>query len=88
MSGTPEGGKRAAAANKQRYGIDFYKAIGRKGGQNSVGGGFAENHERARQAGRKGGFASRRGPRRKSVLELAEEMGVSSPLERGDNAAA
>lgn len=60
MSGTVEGGKLAAATNKQRYGLEFYKGIGRKGGKISRGGGFASDRDLAREAGRKGGMASRR----------------------------
>lgn len=55
MAGTVQGGKRAAQTNAERYGKDFYKKIGAKGGQKSRGGGFAANPELAREAGRKGG---------------------------------
>lgn len=61
MSGTVTGGKKATATNKLRYGDDFYKKIGQKGGTVSRGGGFASSHELAVSAGRKGGSASRRG---------------------------
>lgn len=61
MSGTKIGGLKAAATNKKRYGASFYKTIGHAGGIRSIGGGFASNHELAREAGRKGGLASRRG---------------------------
>lgn len=69
MSGTVSGGQKAAATNKQRYGKNFYGDIGRKGGKISRGGGFGSSyigedglsgHERAVEAGRKGGKASRR----------------------------
>lgn len=60
MAGTRQGGQKAAATNKQRYGNDFYMSIGRAGGKKSTGGGFAKNPELARQAGRKGGLRSRR----------------------------
>ena len=33
MAGTKEGGKKAALANKERYGKDFYAKIGAKGGR-------------------------------------------------------
>ena len=32
MPGTLEGGRKAAATNKAKYGADFYANIGRKGG--------------------------------------------------------
>ena len=47
ISGTVEGGRKAAATNKKKYGKDFFKNIGRKGGQNGHTGGFASNHELA-----------------------------------------
>jgi general stress protein YciG len=60
MAGTRSGGRKAAATNKQRYGMNFYESIGRLGGRKSRGGGFAKNPELARQAGARGGRASRR----------------------------
>jgi len=60
MAGTKVGGIKAAQTNKQRYGVQFYERIGRKGGTISRGGGFAKNPELARIAGRKGGMQSRR----------------------------
>ena len=62
MAGTKEGGKKAAATNKEKYGSEFYANIGRKGGQNGHTGGFAANPELAKEAGRKGGAISKRGP--------------------------
>ena len=62
MSGTKKGGLKAKATNIARYGCDYYINMGRKGG--SVCGskkGFAANHQLAVEAGRKGGFISRRG---------------------------
>ena len=61
MSGTKAGGLKARDANLERYGADFYRNIGRKGGQNGHTGGFAANRELARIAGAKGGSISRRG---------------------------
>lgn len=71
MSGTLEGGRKAAATNKAKYGKEFYANIGRKGGHNGHKGGFAAETvgkdgltgpERAKLAGRKGGTISKRGP--------------------------
>jgi general stress protein YciG len=61
MSGTRAGGLKAAATNKSRYKADFYQKIGAMGGAKSRGGGFAQNRELAREAGRLGGKVSRRG---------------------------
>lgn len=65
MAGTKLGGMRAAETNKRKYGDDFYSRIGGKGGRNGHTGGFAANHELAREAGRKGGLISRRGSSKK-----------------------
>lgn len=62
MAGTKAGGRKAAATNKDRYGSEFYANIGRKGGHNGHTGGFAANPELAKEAGRKGGTISKRGP--------------------------
>lgn len=60
MAGTIDGGKKAAAKNKAKYGADFYAKIGAKGGQKGTTGGFYANRELARIAGAKGGRISRR----------------------------
>lgn len=69
MAGTKIGGKRAAITNKKKYGEDFYRDIGAKGGKRGKTGGFASNlkgadgltgRERARLAGTKGGQISKR----------------------------
>ena len=62
MSGTREGGLKAAKTNLERNGKDFYSRIGSRGGKNGHTGGFAANPALAREAGRKGGKKSRRGP--------------------------
>lgn len=61
MAGSKEGGRKAAATNKAKYGEDFYQNIGAMGGKNSTTGGFWADRELARTAGRKGGLISRRG---------------------------
>lgn len=61
MAGTVEGGKKAAAVNKAKYGADFYAKIGAEGGKRGHTGGFYANRELARIVGRKGGLISRRG---------------------------
>lgn len=65
MAGTKAGGKKAAETNKRKYGEDFYRENGRKGGRNGHTGGFAANRELASIAGRKGGKISKRGPAKK-----------------------
>lgn len=76
MAGALKGTRECRLASKRRHetllaiygseeGIkEFYRTIGRKGGQNGKGegyvGGFAGNHERAKIAGRKGGHISSR----------------------------
>ena len=76
MSGTKAGGMKAAATNKAKYGKDFYANIGRKGGSNGNGGGFASEKvctdgltgpERAKVVGAIGGHNSRRGPSKKGA---------------------
>lgn len=61
MAGTKAGGKKAAETNREKYGDDFYRNIGHKGGKNGHTGGFAANPELAKIAGAKGGRISRRG---------------------------
>lgn len=68
MAGTKAGGMKAAKTNKKLHGEDFYAQIGRKGGRNGHTGGFAANPELAREAGRKGGLKSKRGPAKAKKL--------------------
>ena len=62
MAGTKEGAIKAKYTNYEKHGADFYKRIGAIGGKNGHTGGFAANHELAREAGRKGGKRSKRRP--------------------------
>lgn len=66
MSGTIIGGRKAARTNYLLHGEDFYKRIGSKGGKNGHTGGFYNNPELAKRAGRKGGSISRRGKAKKN----------------------
>lgn len=70
MSGTKAGGQKAKMTNFEKYGKDFYKNIGQKGGKNGHTGGFASTVvgedgltglQRARIAGAKGGRISKCG---------------------------
>lgn len=74
MAGTVEGGRKAAATNKAKFGADWYSRIGHIGGSNGTTGGFASEKkgkdgltgvERASVAGQKGGTISHRGPSKK-----------------------
>jgi hypothetical protein len=56
-----DGGIKAARTNKERYGNDFYRRIGAKGGAAGRTGGFYGNRVLARKAGKVGGAVSRRG---------------------------
>lgn len=60
MAGTKLGGLHARDTVYKKYGPDFYKTIGRKGGLLGRTGGFAANPELARIAGKKGGHKSKR----------------------------
>lgn len=68
MAGTIEGGRRAAAKNRERFGEDYYSRIGAIGGQKGHTGGFFANRELARIAGAKGGRISKRGPAKKKEI--------------------
>ena len=68
MPGTKAGGIKAAKTNLKKHGADFYKRIGRKGGQNGHTGGFAANPALASIAGRKGGRISKRGPAKREMF--------------------
>lgn len=65
MGGTLIGGRKAAKTNKERYGDDFYKRLGEKGGKASAADGaikgFAANNKRAKLSGQVGGKLSKRG---------------------------
>lgn len=74
MVGTRSGGLKTAATNKAKYGEDYYRKMGQKGGKASSNGGFASmkvgadgltGFERARIKGAIGGRISRRGPAKK-----------------------
>lgn len=69
MSGTKAGGIKTAQTNYKKYGKDFYRNIGKKGGKNGHTGGFAANPALAKIAGRKGGKVSKRGKAKKVEFE-------------------
>lgn len=79
MAGTKEGGKKAAATVKKKFGKQFYANIGRKGGQNGHTGGFFANPELAKIAGRKGGLTSSKSPtlsleeRRQEIAKILKQ---------------
>lgn len=76
MSGTKQGGLKAAKSNMDRHGADFYKRIGAIGGSVRGTKGFAlrqpchcdvleGEHTLANCRGKIGGAVSRRGPSKK-----------------------
>lgn len=65
MSGTKEGGKKAAQTNLLKHGKDFYREIGRKGGKKGHTGGFYGCSEFASKMGAIGGAKSKRGKTKK-----------------------
>lgn len=60
MAGNHDGGLKTAEKIKKKYGDDFYKVIGQKGGQNGRTGGFYGRPDLASEAGKKGGATRRR----------------------------
>ena len=72
VSGNKIGGAKASKTNKKRYGNDFYKVIGAKGGKNGHTGGFTDK-ELARRAGALGGSKSKRGRATKVIKEQDNE---------------
>ena len=89
MSGTKAGGLKAVQTTTSRYGEDFYKKIGAKGGRNGKRGGFAATAvgsdgltgpERASKFGAVGGRISRRKKKSLDSVELNyEELPDKTP---------
>lgn len=86
MPGTKSGGVKARDANYAKHGKDFYKRIGKMGGQSGRGpnykGGFASDPELARRAGQKGGRISRRGPESEKSRQLREQRRIAAEQEQ------
>ena len=85
MSGTRDGGLKAAETNKKRHGAEYYAKIGAKGGKAGNTGGFASDvvgkdgltgRERAKKVGAIGGKKSRRGPSKHPHLEDEEKKEI------------
>ena len=74
MSGTVAGGMKAKESFYEKYGRDYFKNIGRKGGEvcNPYKG-FGSSQERAKRAGSIGGKLSKRGPAKKKKEENVQE---------------
>lgn len=68
MAGTYAGGLKTAETNKLKYGQDFYRRIGAKGGKKTGMKGFALNPKLASEAGKIGGSRSKRGKAAKQSL--------------------
>lgn len=61
MAGNKEGGRKAAATMKAKYGADVYAQFGKLGGTaRNPNKGFGSNRELASEAGKKGGTISKR----------------------------
>ena len=75
MSGTKAGSQKAVATTKQKHGADFFKKIGKIGGQASGTGGFYGNPERASRAGKIGGKLGRR----KAITPFCTIEGCDKP---------
>ena len=74
MAGTRAGGLKAKEKNLAKN-PNFYREIGRKGGQNGTTGGFYNNPELAKMAGTRGGTISRRSEHLAPVpLEVRRKM--------------
>lgn len=71
MSGTLAGGKKAAKANIERHGKNYYSELGKRGGKakHTKPRGFAANPELAKRAGKLGGQLSKRGPSKRTKSE-------------------
>lgn len=78
MAGTKASAKKTAATIMRRYGNDFYRVIGKKGGENGNTGGFQADPERARLCGRIGGSMSKRNDKRLAMVKYK----VMSPIPR------
>lgn len=81
MSGTSEGGLKAAKTIRAKHGKDFYKKLSKMGGQVSSEKGFASEKvgkdgftgpERAQILGSLGGALSRRGKAEKGLNNVAK----------------
>lgn len=79
--GTVEGGSKTAITNKRKYGEDFYKRIGAKGGKVSSTGGFFGDRELARRAAKKGGSVPWTDERRKKHSETIKKMWARKKLD-------
>jgi len=66
MAGTPEGGRKAAITNRERYGSDFYTNLG---AIKSPTKGFGGNKRRAKLAAKKGGRAIPTEEQRRRISE-------------------
>ncbi|MDR0887270.1 MAG: hypothetical protein LBM97_01110 [Candidatus Nomurabacteria bacterium] len=70
MPGTKAGSVKTVAKIREKYGVNFYSEIGRRGGKASTTGGFASDPGLAARAGKIGGKISKRGPAKKKKIVL------------------
>lgn len=89
MSGTKQGGLKARDTNIKKFGEDFYVKIGAEGGKAGDGKkkGFAAWKAQGREdkiieAGRKGGYVSRRGPAKPKPIKTGLFDGLIAYLSK------
>lgn len=85
MAGNQTGGLKASKTNRERYGQDYYKEMGRRGGMNGHKGGFASNPELARMAGAKGGRSSHRSGGLQKKLDDVFKIYIEMEFEKGSS---
>lgn len=88
MPGNKEGGKKAAERNKLLYGDDFYRTIGRMGGEVKGLNAPFRDREFASKQGRMGGLASGKARNvRKQITEGLEDYELNyQEINEGRNA--
>lgn len=73
MGGTHDGGIKTSKTNKAKYGENYYKEMGRKGGAAGKGHKFAHGKADPAIAGMIGGKKSKRGPGKHVLDEIYQE---------------
>lgn len=84
MSGTQLGGKKTAQTNKEKYGENYYKELGRKGGsvKHPETRWFNNHRDLASKWGKKGGHISKRGKAKLSKNEFQVIVKTSNLIKK------